>query len=878
IRGTAWALLLLGLLGRFTSAGASESKASITVPLSNWLQLGPLASPWPIFHEVKNIKGQEFGLKQLLQFDPIDIQQWWPQTGDTVRWDQATRRQWQRLVGDSTGVRLASATMEPAPAFYYLLTYLDAQRWLAAKLEVKSEHPFQVFLDGKMVGEKTGSDKPSGDSVQAHPGKISAELKLETGKHRLLVKLLADPENKFPLRIFATLTLTEPFSAADLQIDLQPTHHMTITHLLEGPKLGGVSISPDGELAAISIRKSLPPSDDTESWIELRRIGDGRLVQTFRGGMAIDGIQWAPIGKRFSYITSGKEGSTLWLVDLESGTSEPVLEKVKDFVNYSWAPNGRFIVYSIAEKAEQDKSGLKKLEGMADRLPGWRQRSFLYLVTVPEKSRKRLTSGFLSTNLNSISPDSKRLLFSRSMEDYSHRPYSKTQLFVLALESMKLDTLWTLSWFGSAQWSPDGKQLLVTGGPSLFGKLGVAVPDTVIPNDYDTQAYVYDLATQTIDPISRNFDPAMGQAVWSQFENAIYFNTTDRSYRHLYRYDLKTRRYEKLDTGVEVLNSFDLAKTKPIMVYTGSGAVIPNQALVLDLKSRKYRLLANNEREDFEKVAFGRVESWSFRNRRNVAIDGYVYYPPNFDPANKYPLIVYYYGGTSPVSRDFEGRYPKNLYAAQGYVVYVLQPSGATGFGQEFSALHVNDWGRIVVDEIVDGVKQFLVAHPFVDDKRVGCIGASYGGFTTMLLQTRTDMFAAAVAHAGISSIASYWGEGYWGYLYSAVATANSFPWNRKDIYVDQSPLFQADRIKTPLLLLHGSEDTNVPPGESIQLYTALKLLGREVELIQVEDQNHTIMTYSKRILWTKSILAWFDKWLKGEPEWWNELYPKLGQ
>jgi dipeptidyl aminopeptidase/acylaminoacyl peptidase len=160
-----------------------------------------------------------------------------------------------------------------------------------------------------------------------------------------------------------------------------------------------------------------------------------------------------------------------------------------------------------------------------------------------------------------------------------------------------------------------------------------------------------------------------------------------------------------------------------------------------------------------------------------------------------------------------------------------------------------------------------------VDKKRVGCIGASYGGFMTMLLMTKTDMFATAISHAGISSISSYWGEGYWGYSYSAMATANSFPWNRKDIYVNQSPLFAADKIKTPLLLLHGASDTNVPVGESIQLYTALKLLNRPVELIQVDDQDHHIMQYSKRILWTKTILAWFDRWLKDQPEWWNEMY-----
>jgi dipeptidyl aminopeptidase/acylaminoacyl peptidase len=143
-----------------------------------------------------------------------------------------------------------------------------------------------------------------------------------------------------------------------------------------------------------------------------------------------------------------------------------------------------------------------------------------------------------------------------------------------------------------------------------------------------------------------------------------------------------------------------------------------------------------------------------------------------------------------------------------------------------------------------------------------------------MLLSTRTDMFAAGIAHAGISSISSYWGEGYWGYAYNAISAANSFPWNRKDIYINQSALFHADKITTPLLLLHGAVDANVPPGESTQLFTALKILGRDVEYIQVMDQDHHIMRYNKRKLWTRTILAYFDKWLKGQPDWWNDLYP----
>jgi dipeptidyl aminopeptidase/acylaminoacyl peptidase len=274
-------------------------------------------------------------------------------------------------------------------------------------------------------------------------------------------------------------------------------------------------------------------------------------------------------------------------------------------------------------------------------------------------------------------------------------------------------------------------------------------------------------------------------------------------------------------------------------------------------------------------VRFGEVEPWRFKNKQGRWITGRIYYPPDFNKNKKYPCIVYYYGGASPVTREFGGRYPKNLYAAQGYIVYVLQPSGAYGFGQDFSALHVNDWGLVVADEIIDGVRKFLNAHSFVDPKRVGCMGASYGGFMTMLILTRTNLFSAAIAHAGISSISSYWGEGFWGYWYNSVSAANSFPWNRKDIYVYQSALYNADKISTPLLLLHGSQDTNVPPGESTQLFTALKLLGREVEYIQILDQNHTIMNYTKRKIWTKTILSWFDKWLKNEQEWWSSLYPE---
>ena len=142
-------------------------------------------------------------------------------------------------------------------------------------------------------------------------------------------------------------------------------------------------------------------------------------------------------------------------------------------------------------------------------------------------------------------------------------------------------------------------------------------------------------------------------------------------------------------------------------------------------------------------------------------------------------------------------------------------------------------------------------------------------------LQTKTDIFAAAISHAGISDHTSYWGEGYWGYSYSEVSMANTYPWTRKDLYVEQSPLFNAHKINTPILFLHGDVDMNVPVGESIQMYTALKLLGKETAMVLVDGQDHHILEYGRRVQWQNTIWAWFAKWLKDDSSWWEAIYPK---
>jgi dipeptidyl aminopeptidase/acylaminoacyl peptidase len=855
-------LMILILVLSPSAAAQEEETIPSRIPIKTWLMMGPFTTPLPAFHADAN---NGFAVKDLLDFGELDQSRLAPRLGGSLVWRDGRKAIWQQLGAIDSGVLLADN--KTLPSIAYLAVYLESDRYTQAKLHIQSTQLYAAYLDGKLLVSKKNFTPSNGN-------KSLGDLQLETGKHLLLVKSVHDPGTKENWNLNAYLTLDDKFTFTAPTQSLVPDTHMDIGRLLDTPTVSGMSISPDGMMAGVFIRKAEPPSGSYETWMELRSLPDGRLIRDFRGGMAITDMSWAPDAKKFAYTTTDQNKTTLWITDLKSGSTSPFLRDITNFAGFLWGPKGAFIIYSAVEEGEKDIQGVKKFRNMADRIPGWRNRTYIYKASIPDCFCQRLTAGDLSTYAGAISPDGKRMIFTRPVTDNQSRPYSQTEIYIMDLTTLEYTMVLKGPWLGAVQWTPPGDGLLILGGPSAFGKAGINLPSSMTPNEYDTQVYLYNLETKKAVCLTRTFNPSVDSAHWSQDGRSLFLVTSDRSFRRLYRYDLESRNFLALDTGVEVIESFELAKKTSRAVYSGSSASTPIKAFAIDLDSYKFSTISNPSRADYENVSFGRVERWTFKNRKNKEIEGRIYYPPDFDPQEQYPCIVYYYGGTSPVTRDFGGRYPKNLWAAQGYVVYVLQPSGATGFGQEFSAAHVNDWGIVAADEIILGVEKFLEAHPFVDGKRVGAIGASFGGFMTMLLQTRTKIFRAAVAHAGISSISSYWGEGYWGYAYSAYATADSFPWNRKDIYVTQSPLFNADKITTPLLLLHGSVDTNVPPGESAQLYAALKLLGREVEYIQIEDQNHHILQYNKRKVWTKTIMAWFDKYLKNQPEWWASLYP----
>ncbi len=834
---------------------------------ASWLSSGPLPVEKTGFILGPSVNGDEYGNKNVLSHSYIGLLELTPLEGDILSWNDDKSRRWEVTSPGKEGFIEIKPAKNVAMQLAYQAIYIESPGLYDFKLEVESPQAFEIYLDGSRLGfsyEAAGEGKTNTKS---------ATLKLDRRKSLLVIKSLYKGEDNNDWKIKAV------FSADDEQeplLSTSPVSGMDIHHLLEGSKLSSVSISPDGALAMVNYSRVNTKTGATGRWTQVKEASSGKILQSFRKE-ASTGYRWMPEGNKMYYTLEDEYGSTVWVFDFSSGEEYTVLKNIEDLSGVYWSDDEKLIIYGITEKEkEKAASSLKYMDELGNRTFRTSSATSLYRYDVSSGISTRLTYGEYSTPLEDISRDGTCILFSISKPNDTIPPFSLQSMYLMDLSSGRVDTLWKdFTQDGSPQFSPDGKKLLVTGGPECFGEIGKKTGDQPIAMNYDQQLYIYDLASGEVESISEDFNPAVSSATWHPVDGKIYVTATDEMYVRVFVWDPGAKTFNALVTEPEVIGSFSLAANSLQAAYTGNNTGNPPKAWLLDLVSRESRLVDHTEADSYGHVRFGTNEEWDFTSSQGVKIRGYVIYPPDFDPRKKYPLIVNYYGGVSPVSKSFGGRYPQDIWACEGYVVYVPQPSGAIGFGQEFSARHQNNWGITVADEIIEGTKKFAAAHPFVDAERIGCIGASYGGFMTMLLQTRTDIFACAISHAGISSISSYWGEGYWGYWYNTVASRDSYPWNRKDIYVDQSPLFSADKVTTPLLLLHGSEDTNVPLGESLQLWVGLKILGKPVEMVQVEGEDHHILTYSKRIEWHNTIMAWFDKWLKDTDHDWKKLFPE---
>jgi dipeptidyl aminopeptidase/acylaminoacyl peptidase len=276
----------------------------------------------------------------------------------------------------------------------------------------------------------------------------------------------------------------------------------------------------------------------------------------------------------------------------------------------------------------------------------------------------------------------------------------------------------------------------------------------------------------------------------------------------------------------------------------------------------------------FREVQLAAPQEFTFKGADGWDIQGWIIRPsplPNPPPRagegieRRPPAILEIHGGPMAMygwSFFFEFQ----LLVSHGYAVVFTNPRGSTGYGRAFSAAVNGDWGGKDFQDIMAGIDA-AVANGWVDPDRLGVAGGSYGGYMTNWTVGHTDRFKAAVTMRCVSNMASIFGTGDLDWILT-IDSMDAVPWKNLDRLMEHSPITYVERITTPLLILHGDRDLRCPISEGEQLFTALKLLGREVRMVRFEGQSHDLSRSGhprSRVIRLRHIVSWFISHIRTE-------------
>jgi len=785
----------------------------------------------------------------LFDFSVVDTKSLWPEAGQKLPWTARQTLTWKKIKGDD-----GKLTFPPIENSTLVLaaTYLDVPRWMKASLLIKGDAPLQVFCDGDLVGQMA-----------------KTELTLTRGKHRLLIAFIADKDRA---GIEAVLQIDDKYKGNAPEFSTNPVHNMSLTEALTFPVPFGVDISSDGSRFSIF---------NGEGGIEIRSLPKGELLQTIVLPGRILSAVWSPEGKRLAAVSMDQKGlCDIWLAHTASGATKKLYSGIRGVSQLQWLPDGNFFAYTTSEPPPE-KGVYDLVDNFFDRWDGWKTKINMWIASADGGLQRMVSAGLSSYGFARqalLSPDGTKVVFVHSTPSSSY-PYRREELWLVDIDTGKSELISEIktSMISFMAWSPDSSQLAVIAPYYNYPK----TPEDVAGyhSRWHQGIQVWDVVAKTSRYLTEpGFDPCVQSLWWNSPDNTLYFTALDRSVHRLYKFSPKLTEFSEVKLPFKNIEAVHGIKNVDWAILRVGEVDKPSCLVSLNLKTKESHKIWDKGSEFLSRARLGTYEMFYCENRHGTKLDGWIYFPPDFDPQKKYPTIISYYGGVVPQVQSFGGGQFGRInhwLAGNGYVVFTVTPRGTWGYGQKFADDHFNEWGTVSAPDIIDAVKALIDAKPYVDAKKIGGFGHSYGGFEGLSLATQTDLFATIIATGVISNTLNYsfivLGQPNMG----EIVLPGVYPWNRREVYVDRSPVFNADKVNTPILLMQGTDDPWCEMTESDQMYSALKVQGKDVVQIRWIGAGHGLRDFNSRLINENIRLEWFDKYLKDEPEGWEERYSK---
>jgi dipeptidyl aminopeptidase/acylaminoacyl peptidase len=627
-------------------------------------------------------------------------------------------------------------------------------------------------------------------------------------------------------------------------------------------------LSPDGKTVAYVVGAVDAKANDYRGAIWLAPADGAAAPRRFTSGAKQDADpRWSPDGSQLAF-TSNREGKTmqLYVMPLAGGEPRPLTSLKEDVTQPEWSPDGSTIAFvarvpDAAYDEEDDKRRqprrFTRLQYKLDSV-GWTgdRRRHLYAVKTDGSGEPvQLTDGDVEDSGPAWSPDGATLAFVSAREpDWDIEPVS--DVYLVAAEGGEPRRLTHGGGsIGGVSWSPEGARLAAQRYPGVFD------------DPKHTQIAVVDVASGDIElltaALDRNCDtyPRLREPVWDDHD--IVFALEDHGNTHLYRVAADGARAPELVVGGEhIVTGFDVAGGR--VVYSADEPTCLSELFIAE------RRLTNVGDAFVAGRELAAAERFTATSADGSEVDAWVMKPAGYEPGKQYPTLLSIHGGPfGQYGNTFFDEF--QVYCGADYVVVFSNPRGSSGSSEEWARAIRGPgaagpgWGSVDYEDCMAVIEEAVRRYDFVDGERLGVIGGSYGGYMTSWIVSHTDRFKAAVSERAVNQLISEWGSSDFGWDFKGYL--GTFVFEDVEAYLSISPATYAERIQTPLLILHSENDLRCAVEQAEHLFVTLRLLKRPVELVRFPEESHELTrsgSPAHRVQRFQIVLEWFDRYLKG--------------
>lgn len=636
---------------------------------------------------------------------------------------------------------------------------------------------------------------------------------------------------------------------------------VTPDHIAKMQSVGGAVISPDGAHVAYTVSLPADPytsNSGSSSHLYVMETESGNSKPYYTVG-SVGSVQFRPGHAAITFLTSrsGDNGRALYELPLDGGEAVKIYEFTQSMSSYQWNPDGDHIVFTASEPAETSSSPLPYQADVYEENQTFRR---AYIVDVTDRSGSAVSvkdDGMVY--MTEWSPDGEKLAITTAptpkIDDY----YMYQTVKVANTEGEVIAQVDNAGKIGQVVWSPDGDQLALRAGKDI--------------NDpTDGRILVVSAEGGTPAMIDEAFEGKYEQIAWAE-EDKILFLASESTASVVGSIAPDGSGKETMFRAEDMATG-GMSFAVNTIALTASTPSHPSELFLMGDGSQSSRN-TTPQRVTFhnswlEGLELGRQEVVTYETRDGMFdIDGMLIYPVGYETGTRYPVITVVHGGPEAhYSNGWLTAYsmPGQMAASKGYAVFYPNYRGSTGRGTVFAYSSQADLSGKEFDDVVDGV-DYLISEGLADPDRIGVTGGSYGGYASAWMSTYySSRFAASVMFVGISNNLSKWGTSDIPDELFLVHSRERM-WDSDEKWMDylrRSPIYWVDRAETPILIMHGAEDTRVHPAQSLELYRHLKVRKPDVpvRLVFYPGEGHGNRGAASRYDYNVRMLEWFDTYL----------------